>query len=166
MKYLDDVLLAMKDVYASKRYIFFSVIVSFLIFSFNLLINNYRLVFSDFSLVPSLLLGSLSSISLGPLIFIILMSLMAGIVLAFSLYLVSRQMSGASASASGIVVSLIAPACPSCAIGLLSVLGVGGFVSVLPFKGLELGVLGVIILGVSLVYLSKKVNVKVCAIET
>jgi plastocyanin len=89
------------------------------------------------------------------------MSILAGIVVAMTIYLVKRQIKGnLKASSSSILVSLIAPACPSCAIGLLSVLGFGGFLAVLPFKGLELGFIGLGLLGVSTVYLSNKITTK------
>jgi len=65
-----------------------------------------------------------------------------------------------------VLVSIVAPACPSCAIGLLSILGLGGFLAVLPFKGLELGVLGVVVLIFSTVYLSGKIVTNTCTINT
>ena len=66
---------------------------------------------------------------------------------------------------SGIVAGIIAPACPSCALSILSVMGVGGALAFLPFGGLELGFVAIIILIISLFYLSNKIMTKVCVVK-
>ena len=106
---------------------------------------------------------SIATISLTMLI---LMSIFSGMVISMTIYLMKRQIKGAvTASTSGVLFSLLTPTCPSCAIGLLSALGFGGFIAVLPFKGLELGVLGLIILIVSIIYLSNKIVSNVCEVR-
>jgi len=45
------------------------------------------------------------------------------------------------------------------------VLGVGSFLAILPFKGLELGVIAVFALFISILYLSKKIAAKVCDVR-
>ena len=100
------------------------------------------------------------------LILLIAMSVLAGIVVSMSVFLVRRQIKGsAGAGSSSVLISILAPSCPSCAIGLLSVLGLGGFIGALPFKGVELGVVGVIGLLISLVYMSEKIVTKTCDIK-
>jgi len=168
MKHLKNIQAALREVYTSKKYYLISLSIALALFLFNALIINYKILFSDFSftLFFSLLSGTLSSIATSSLILLTIMSLLAGIVIAMTVFLVHRQVTGGiGASASGIFVSLIAPACPSCAIGLLSVLGLGGFLAFLPFKGLELGVLGVILLMVSIIYLSNKITTKICKVK-
>ena len=99
------------------------------------------------------------------LIMLILLSILSGVVVSMSFFLVRRQIDGSIAtSTSGILIGLLAPSCPQCAIGLLSFLGLGGFLTILPFKGLELGVLGIAILVFSMFYLSNKVVTNVCDI--
>ncbi len=167
MKYVNKVREALKEVYSSKKYVVVTFSVALVIFLFNTLVNNYRILFSDFSfsLFFSLLLGTLASMTTFSVVLLIVMSVLAGIVLAMTVFLVKKQVQGSvGAGSSGILVSLVAPACPSCAIGLLSVLGAGGFLSVLPFKGLELGFLGVSLLSLSTVYLSNKITTKTCII--
>jgi len=168
MRYVNKVTEALKEVYSEKKYFVITGSVALALFLFNALVNNYKIIISDFSLILffSLLLGTLSSIATSSLILLMVMSFLAGIVIATTIFLVKRQVRGSvGASASGIFVSLIAPACPSCAIGLLSVLGLGGFLAVLPFKGLELGILGIALLGISIAYLSNKVVTKTCKIR-
>ena len=93
------------------------------------------------------------------------MSVLAGIVTAMTVFLVKRQVKWNLKATSSILVSLIAPACPSCGIGLLSILGFGGFLAMLPFKGLELGFISIGLLGVSIIYLSNKITTKTCSIS-
>jgi len=167
MNYIHKVQEALKEVYSSNRYLVITISVALFLFLFNTLVNNYRILFSDFSfsLFFSLLKGTLASMTTLSIIILIVMSILAGIVVAMTVYLLKKQVTGnLKAISSSISVSLIVPACPSCAIGLLSVLGFGGFLAVLPFKGLELGFLGIGILGASTIYLSKKITTKTCDI--
>ncbi|MBT4539266.1 hypothetical protein HOC32_03200 [Candidatus Woesearchaeota archaeon] len=152
--------------YSKPSYAIISVVFFLLLVSFNLLISNYKLLLSDFSLFFPLLIGAHVAISKISLILLIAMSLLAAIVLSMTIYLVKRQVKSAvGASSSGLLVSIIAPACPSCAIGLLSTLGFGSFLAVLPFKGLELGVLGLILLVASTIYLANKIVTTTCEIK-
>mgnify|MGYP001560699227 CR=1 FL=1 len=167
MKYINKVQEALKEVYSFKKYFLVTFSVALAIFLFNTLVNNYRILFSDFSfsLFFSLLKGALASMTALSFILLIIMSVLAGVVTTMTIFLVKRQVKGSlKAGTSSIFISLIAPACPSCAIGLLSVLGFGGFLAVLPFKGLELGFLGIGLLGASIVYLSNKIATKTCNI--
>ncbi len=167
MNYVNNVRDALKEVYSSKKYFVVTLVVASVIFLFNTLINNYRIIFSNFSfsLFFSLLKGTITIMTTLSLLFLIIMSILAGVVTVMTVFLVKRQIKGSlKASSSSILVSLIAPACPSCAMGLLSVLGFGGFLAVLPFKGLELGFLGIGLLAVSIVYLSNKITTKTCSI--
>ncbi|GEM_PF-628016 len=167
MKYINRVPEAVKEVYTSKKYFLVTFSIALAIFLFNVLVNNYRILFSDFSfsLFFSLFLGTLVSMTTFSIVLLIILSVLAGILMAMTVFLVKRQIKGSlRAGSSGVLVSLITPACPSCAIGLLSVLGFGGFLAVLPFKGLELGFMGIGLLGVSMIYQSNKIATKICNI--
>ena len=167
MKYLQNTKEALKEVYSHKSYFFLSLFTGFIIFSFNVTINNYKLILSNFSprLFFSLLSGAFVTMSTTSLVLLIIMSVLAGIVTAMSVFLIKRQIKGSAAGSSSVLVGIIAPSCPSCAVGLLSVLGLGGFIGFLPFKGAELGIIGISIMLISLVYLSKKVVTKTCKIK-
>mgnify|MGYP001571375839 CR=1 FL=1 len=167
MGQLANIRLALQEVYAAKRYLFLSGGVALFVLSFNLVVNNYRLIFSQFSLPLffSLLRGSLASIATVSLAFILITAILAGIVVAMATFLVRRQVKHSASSLSSLLISIITPTCPSCAIGLLSVLGLGGFLAFLPFKGLELGVLGIAVLLFFLVFLSKKIMTTTCTIK-
>jgi len=168
MKHINNVQEALKEVYTSKKYFVVTLVVAMVLLLFNALVSNYSLLFSNFSfsLFFFLLKGTLISMTTLSILLLIVMSVLAGVIAAMTVYLVKRQVKvNLKASSSSVLVSLIAPSCPSCAMGFLSVLGFGGFLAVLPFKGLELGFLGIGLLVASTVYLSKKIITKTCSIS-
>ena len=152
---------AFHAVYTEKVYYVSTFLFSFLIFAANPLLRNYRLLLDSPSpkLAWSLLIASPATTSLSSLVVLIIISLLSGIVFTFSLYLVRRQLSaGIGAGVSGALIGLFAPACSACAVGVFGLVGLSGFLAVLPFKGSEIGVVGIILLTGSIVYLSHKVT--------
>ena len=162
------VLEALKEVYSSKKYFFISFGIALTFFLFNVLINNYSILFSNFSflLFFSLLKATIFTMTVYSFILHIIILFLVNIVAAMTIFLVRRQLKGTlGMGSSGILVSLIAPSCPSCAVGILSMLGVGGFLAMLPFKGYELRFFGVGLLVVSTVFLSNRIITKTCSIS-
>lgn len=160
---------ALKEVYAKKQYIVITLLFAFFIFSLNVLIINYKLLISNFSfsLLFAFLIGSVEMMSIGSFIFMILVSLLSGVVLSMSVFVLLRQIAHSiGMGTSGVLLSIAAPSCPSCAIGLFSVIGLGGFLSILPFRGLELRFLAAAVLLASVAYLAKKISTKTCSIRT
>lgn len=168
MKWHQEVITASKQVYDLPLYGIITIIAAAILFSLNSLIRNYTLLVHDFSLslVFSLIRGTLTSLPPYAIITLVLVSVLGGIVVAFSAFTIRRQLAlGISTSFTGIIIAVFAPACPACALSLLSIVGLGGFLAVLPFKGIELGILGIVILLSSLIYLSKKINATVCEVK-
>lgn len=167
MEYINKVQEALKKMYNSRKYFFITLVVALILFMFNTLVNNYQILLSDFSfsLIFSLLRGTLASMTTLSIILLVTISTLAGIVTAMTMFLIKRQVKGSlKVGSPNILVSLIAPTCPSCAVGLLNVLGFGWFLTALPFKGLELGFIAIGILGASMIYLSNKITTKTCSI--
>jgi len=167
MKSLQNIKEALEEVYNRKMYYLYTFLVAGLMFTINALLRNYKLLFPNFSLSLffTLLTGFPSTIPLASLINLIIISLLSGIVAAMSVFLVKRQISTrAYAGFTSLLTGVLAPACPSCALGLLTLLGLEVFLTILPFKGVELGVLAVMVLLFSLAYLSEKIVTKVCKI--
>ena len=159
---------AIKEVYKAYGYWLVSIFFIIFIFMIHALLINYKLLFSVFSITLwlKLTVGLFSAMDPVSLIFLSIVAFFGSMVLSMSIFLVKRQLKGGfSAGGTGILVGLIAPACPSCALGLFGVIGIGGFLTTLPFKGLEFGIVGVIILLASLVYLSNKITTQVCIIK-
>lgn len=168
MKWFREVSAASKEVYALSWYWSVTVITAVILFSLNNIIRNYKILVHDFStlLLFSLIRGTFTSLPLYAIISLIFNSLLGGAVMAFSIFIIRRQAAlGISTSITGIIVSIFAPACPACALSLLGILGLSGFLVLLPFKGIELGILGIVILVGSLVFLSKKINTAVCEVK-
>src|SRR5438445_11579147 len=69
-------------------------------------------------------------------------------------------------SLSGASVGAFAAGCPACGALLLSVVGVGSGLSILPFAGLELWSLGNLIMGVTLWRSVRRLRRAACAVET
>ena len=155
----------LREVYSERKYFVFSGLFSLLVFSLNALIGNYKLIASQSSLllVFDLVMSVHSTMSEISFLFLIIVSLLSGIVFSLSIFLFKRQIHYSEGlGLSGLISSILVPACSSCALGLAGILGISGFLSLLPFKGLELGVLGIALLIVSLVYLSNRIVTKVC----
>ena len=165
MKYIKITQEAIKETYSSKEYFLVTLAAALVLFLFNVLVSNYRILFSDFSfpLLFSLTAGMLASMTALSIMLLFIMLVLAGIATAMTVLLVKRQVKwNLKATSSSILVSLIAPACPSCGIGLFSVLGFSGFLAMLPFKGSEVGFISIGLLGVSIIYLSNKIVTKTC----
>jgi len=158
---------ALKEVFSNKRYVILSAVSMFSIFGINVFFHNYPLLRDSFSftLLFYLLIGITSSMSLFSVLMLILISISGGLLLAMSIFLIRRQVSlDASVGGVGVIASIITPACGSCALGLVGLFSIGGFFSILPFKGLEIGVLGLIVTIVMIAYISKKITTRTCEI--
>jgi len=167
MKYIDSLKKAIPVVYAHKKYYALTGFFALAVMAFNVLITNYSLIWSQFSfsLVSVMFFSGLAGLPKFTLIILLIVAILGGMVLSCSVFLISRQIKGSVGASTSILVGIIAPSCPACAIGPLSALGLGGYLAVLPFRGMELGVLGVALLGVSLVYLSGKIVTTACEVK-
>jgi len=155
-------------VYERKEYYLYSLVAAMVVFSVHPLLQNYQLLRAEFTwlLALRLIIASPMISSISSFITLIIISLLSGIVMTFSLYLIKRQIKqGVNVGIAGTIIGILAPACPSCALGLLGIMSMGGLIAVLPFKGLEFGLLGIVLLAISVVYLSKKIETDVCAFK-
>lgn len=157
------------EVYKEKESYPITVISTILIYSVNAIVRNYQLIFSkNFSwlILFSLIHGFHRTIPVYSVFYLITISSLTGVLVSMSYYLVKRQInSGIYTSGTGVIMSILAPACSSCAIGIFGLLGLSGIVTILPFKGIELGIVGVIVIVISGVILAKKVVTYSCQIK-
>ena len=157
-----------KEVYSTAKYYGITVISVVLLLSFNALFRNYKLLWNQFSfkLLFSLIYGFLASLTISALILIMVISVLGGIVVTGSIFLLRRQISsGLPAGALGIATAIIAPACPACAVGLFGLLGITGALTFLPLQGLEFSIIAIVFLLLSLLYVSKKITTVVCEVR-
>ncbi len=168
MKYIHNIIQASKEIYSSAGYYLITIIGTLVLLSLNAVVRNYKVLFHDFSfsLLFSLIYGLMTTFTPIALLFLIIISLLGGIVLAFSIFLVRRQLAmQASLGAPSILIAILAPACPSCALGLLGLLGISGVLAFLPLKGFEFAILGIILLLISAYYLSGKIVANACEMK-
>lgn len=168
MEYLHNIINAGKEVYSSPRYYLITIAGALLLLSLNALFRNYKLLWNDFSfsLLFSLIYGLISTFTPIALFFLFLTSLLGGIVIALSIFLIRRQLAmQASLGAPSILIAILAPACPSCALGLLGLFGISGVLAFLPLQGFEFAILGIILLLLSVGYLSTKIVSVVCEVK-
>ncbi len=168
MKYINTIIQTSKEVYSSRWYFAITFIGALVLMSLNVLFRNYKLLVDhfSFSLLFSLIYGLRATFTPLALIFLVTISLLGGILISLTIFLIRRQLAmQASIGAPGILIAILAPACPSCALGLLGLLGVSGAIAFLPLKGFEFAILGVVLLLISIHYLSAKIISKTCEIK-
>ena len=153
MEFFNNVVKALSEVYKEKKFYLISIFSTIIIYSLNATFHNFKLVFSEsfsWTLMFSLIKGFHHTLATYSIVFLIIISILTSILISMSIYLVKRQVNSSMyMGGSGIIMSIIAPACSSCALGILGLLGLGGFITVLPFKGAELGILGIVVVGIS-----------------
>lgn len=151
-------------------------IISFFYVAFSLILINYKSYLSfaqsDYEIIGKvkvlfyIFLGTFQSLDLRDMILL----LIAAILFGLNLELVLRKIRflaqfGSLHVALGTgIISLVATGCASCGLSLASIVGLGGALALLPFHGLELYILAIIILIISLFY-NLQTLVKVCKIE-
>jgi hypothetical protein len=167
-KVIRDVSQSMQEVFSQKRYVLIALIFFLVLFLFNVLLMNFSLIWNLFSfeLLWNLIIGISASRTWYSAISMIVLSFLGGIVLAMTVYLIRRQIAfNATSGSSGILISIIAPSCSACAIGILGIIGVGGAIAALPFEGLEINILALVLLFWSIIYLSKTIATVVCEVK-
>ncbi len=169
---IKEAALGFKKVFSKKGYIFLA---QALAYSFYLIdialvnIKNLALIFEDRGLFP--MLAALPSfmksyVTFFPAYFfvsLVILSLMFGML--FSLISYKTKMIKSVSGKVGILVTLgiflgiLAPGCPACSVGILSVMGIGATaLSFLPFGGLSVLVLSMAIMSFSIYKISKDIN--------
>ncbi len=118
-------------------------------------------------LVAALFLSTFSALGTGELLIFFLTVLLLFVHITLLVFYIQKKKTLGSiglapAGLSGIIASLFGIGCASCGtvIGssLLGVFGASGLLAALPFGGLELSALGIVIFVFSIYYLAKKIN--------
>ena len=159
---------ALKKVFSNWKYILLSLAIAAAFYALYIFFTDYKqvsLIFSSYGLLKTLTsLPFLTSFfPLRSILGFIAMSLLLGVL--FSLIIYKTKMLKSASGKTGLWVSLgifigiLAPGCPVCGIGLLSILGLGSAATpFLPFKGFGLLILSMGILSLSIYKVSKDIN--------
>lgn len=159
MQYATNVIQAGREVFSRKSYLAVSLVSAFVLYSLNAVVQNFRLLKGNFSLplLWSLVMGLKETFTPFSYILLILISVLGGVVLTFSIYLLRRQVSMGASAGIGAVAAIVAPACPSCALGVLGSIGLGGLAGFFPLGGVEIALFALLLLLISIAYLSSKI---------
>ncbi len=168
---------AFTTVFKKWQYVSLSVTVALIVFAFATWLPNIRLLFSiltdplvplgDKVMLPINLLGSISTnFTALAVSYTIAIAVLVGINVALSLYQISRQRQfssfGAGASSLGILSGIFGIGCAACnSLVLMSVLGVAGgagIIPLLPLKGGEFGIVGVLLLAAATYLLARQIT--------
>ncbi len=168
-----------KTVYSKPKYVVSVFAIAIAFFMLNVLIKNFRALsaflqekgfFQTANLFYSMTLGFHSTIKSSGFASLIIISFLLGILLSLTAFKISsraKSKSSRTLTALGIFLGIATPSCAACGIGVLAVLGIGaGFISAMPFGGLEISLLAIIILAFAVQKTSKGLLVcKSCQIK-
>lgn len=176
---------ALRKVFSKFSYLLLSIVTGVVMFAFAVWLPNIRLIAtvvssSDASLsqkfaIPFSLLGSIST-NFSPLsaVYTIVISVLFGLNIATLTYLLrhkvgSLRQGGVTTGFFGVMSALIGVGCAACGAFLLTTglafIGASGIIALLPFSGGEFGILGVLLLSVSIYLTAKQIqNPAICKI--
>jgi len=118
-------------------------------------------LFKSLTLFFSLLLGFKDTVLLSSFISIIIISILFGMLVSLLTYRKKLQFNKINnvgfISGIGLILASFVPGCAACGVGLASVIGLSaGFLTFLPYKGLELSILSIIILATAIIQVTNK----------
>ncbi len=169
-----------KTVFSNFRYLLLTLFIGFVFYLFNVFIANYANILSFYEVLSfnnyinflySLVFDFVKIISLSSFIFILIISIFFGIFFSLIVYKSNSKirLSKKTNFFGGLAVFLgiFAPGCAACGIGLVTLLGLGaGFLSFLPYDGVELSILSIIVLCFTIFKISKDLTIcEVCKID-
>jgi len=165
----DNFFSSWKVVFGNWKYALCAIIIALVFYSINVIVPSWRSLIAFYhstSFLASLkffytlFVGFKETIEFHSFISTVVISLMLGIL--FSLIFFKSKAGVTSGKKRGLLgglgifLGVFAPGCAACGVGLASVLGVGaGVIAVLPFDGLELSVLAIIVLAIAIFKISK-----------
>jgi hypothetical protein len=154
------------EVFSNYKYIIISTIIAFIFIILNSIILNFVLILNNPRLIYPLIVGGLSNIHIASLITLTIISLLSGILVSMVTYKITtvKILNKKTTGLSGIAILLgtLVPTCSLCGFGILALLGYGGLLLFLPFAGLELAWLSIILLIIAIFMISKQIATKTC----
>lgn len=166
-----------KDVFGKWRYILFAIFIAVFFYSINIIINSWK-AFSIFyskggflwmlNLFFNLFI-SFKSIIQGSVELLIVISILLGILFSLLAYKAHFGMSFKDEEAGilgsvGAFIAAFFSGCAACGVGIASAFGIGaGILAFLPYKGIELSIIAIILLVITIFKTTK--NMYVCNIN-
>ena len=178
MKALKESITGLRIVFGNFKYLIIAIVTALLFYSFNVFVSNWKVIFSVFSsgifegitFIFKLMFGFMHVIPLSSFYSLVITSLLFGVLLSIIIFRISLNIKANKSitflGASGILLGALIPGCFACGIGLVSALGLSGaIVQFFPYKGLEIALISIVLLGFSIMLISRDlVNCKECQI--
>ncbi len=162
-----------KEVFGKRKYLIKGIIIALVFYSLNIIISSWK-VFTEFSYDKSffgtinlfffLIFHGGGIVNIYSFASLILISVLFGILFSLIFYKLKMNLSVSPktkfSGGIGIFLAALVPGCAACGVGLISVLGLGaGALSFLPFKGLEISILAILILGFAIIKVTKEMYI-------
>jgi len=169
-----------KKVYSNWKYVVLTLVVAFVFYSINATINNWGILSSVYPTLGTmgtlklffiLTWGFGETIKLHSYVSLVIVSILFGFLFSLISYktIMIKSTTGRVGviATVGIFLGALAPGCAACGVGLLSVLGLSAaFITYLPYEGLELSILSILILSFSVFRISEGIHIgTVCEIK-
>lgn len=175
---LNKILNNWKEVFTNWKYVASTIIIALLFYFFNVLISSWNSLisfypafgfFGTIKFFFTLLIGFKETIKLHSFVSLIIISLLFGMLFSLVGYKVNMGRGNEGKKVGffggiGLFLAVLAPGCAACGVGLVSLFGISaGFLSFLPYEGLELSILSIIILSYTIITVTK--NLYVCKLK-
>lgn len=147
------------NVFTKKNYLVIALSIACIFYVINALIvewQNLHLIHL-IGIETILFSGLYSSVLPSTFIFIIIMSLLTGMLVTLLIYRYTLYKSPEKKdvlSALGIFLGFFVTGCAACGVGLAALLGIGSSIAFLPFKGTEIAILAILLLTLSIIQIS------------
>ena len=169
---MKDLFNVLKNVFSRREYLISAIAISLIFYSLNVVISNFSFIiyfYKENGLIraikffSSLFLGFRETILFSSFLSLIAISILLSMLfslIAYKTIMIKRSSKSIGFfGTTGIFLGILAPGCAACGIGLLSVFGISAAVlTFLPFKGLEISILAILILGFSVFKISKDIK--------
>ena len=152
-----------KKIFGNWKYSAIAIGVFLLFYSFNVVTNSFlslKSFYESYGILTTLKffkiisLNFYSTIKLHSFVSLLIVGALIGVLSSMMIYKVKHSQSSNNKTgllaSTGAFLAAFAPGCTACGIGLASLLGIGGAtLSLLPYEGLELSILAIVILGIA-----------------
>ncbi|MBS3071295.1 hypothetical protein J4407_03280 [Candidatus Pacearchaeota archaeon] len=172
--YIDNLFSAWKEVFGKPRYFILAVFVALTFYSINVFIASYSSLISVYTqqgffqaveIFSIFFVGFMDRIFFSSFITLIIIAVLFGILISLITYKTNmiKNNSGKTMGflgTTGIFLGVLAPGCAACGIGLLSFLGISAAIlNFLPYNGLELSILAILVLGYATLKISEDIRI-------
>lgn len=158
---MNEVIKGLKEVFSDWRYVVTAIFILLVFYSINVFISSYKTIVSFFReagffetaiLFFNLGIGFKDTILFSSFVSLVIISLLFGMLVSLIAYKANHfgrvNNKLGVLGAIGVFLGILVPGCAVCGLGLSAVIGLGaGFLSFLPYEGLELSALSIALLG-------------------